>query len=229
MDRDQLAQDLQRLLAAHPGQDKYQLLTGLKTLGWTGLTKTDVNSVLYQRGRPFVKDDSAPPRWRLLVEERAAAVPLLVEIGPVWHLDRYRGPEPRAWQQEALDAWLEAGRRGVVEAVTGTGKTAVGILAAADAVARGRRVAVVVPGVDLLDQWYAKLTNDLTSVRIGRLGDNHWRSAIMMCSYRRFSQPVAIACYPAGAKGCSSPTKSIAAVPKSILRHSRRRLTSVWG
>ncbi len=173
MDRDRLARDLERLLAAHSQQQKYQLLAGLTGLGWTGLTTTDVNSVLYERGRPFVKDDSALPLWSLSGDGRAAAPAAEAEAARVWRLERYRGPGTRAWQQEALDAWLEAGRRGVVEAVTGTGKTTVGIIAAADAVARGRRVVVVVPGIDLLDQWYAKLTSDLRSVRVGRFGDRY--------------------------------------------------------
>ncbi|MDQ3247935.1 MAG: hypothetical protein M3Q45_01890, partial [Chloroflexota bacterium] len=51
----------------------------------------------------------------------------------------YSGPAFRAWQHEAFVAWREAGRRGVVEAVTGTGKTTVGIFAAADAASRGLR------------------------------------------------------------------------------------------
>lgn len=171
MDRDRLAQDLERLLGAHPGQEKHQLLRGLNALGWAGLTTTDINSVLYERGRPFIKDDSPLPRWSVRAESLAAASTLSLETAPVWHFGRYRGPKPRAWQQEALDAWLDAGRRGVVEAVTGTGKTAVGILAAADAVARGRRVLIIAPGVDLLDQWHAKLTSDLPSARLGRFGN----------------------------------------------------------
>lgn len=48
MDRDALAQDLKQLLVQQERQDKYQLLMGLGNLGWTGLTKTDVNSVLYR-------------------------------------------------------------------------------------------------------------------------------------------------------------------------------------
>ncbi|MEV1328532.1 DEAD/DEAH box helicase family protein [Micromonospora costi] len=56
----------------------------------------------------------------------------------------YVGNEPRAWQIEALAAWRAHGRQGVVEAVTGTGKTTVGVLAAAAAVDAGERVMVLV-------------------------------------------------------------------------------------
>ena len=84
------------------------------------------------------------------------------------------GSEPRAWQMEALGAWMNQGRRGVVEAVTGTGKTAVGILAAADAIARQRDVLVLVPGIDLLQQWFDACTRYLTDdVLIGRFGSGH--------------------------------------------------------
>ncbi|CRK50444.1 Helicase C-terminal domain protein [Rhodococcus sp. RD6.2] len=80
------------------------------------------------------------------------------------------GFELRAWQQEAFDRWVAAGRRGVVEAVTGTGKTAVGITAAADAVDRGRTVLVVVPGVALLEQWYQAIRRAVPNARVGRRG-----------------------------------------------------------
>ena len=46
------------------------------------------------------------------------------------------------WQLDALVSWLRCGRRGVIEAVTGSGKTDVAIAAAADALRRGRFVLV---------------------------------------------------------------------------------------
>ena len=39
------------------------------------------------------------------------------------------------WQHDALVSWLRCGRRGVIEAVTGSGKTEVAIAAASDAAA----------------------------------------------------------------------------------------------
>nr|MBM4732603.1 DEAD/DEAH box helicase family protein [Prescottella equi] len=80
------------------------------------------------------------------------------------------GFELRAWQREAIEGWVSAGRRGVVEAVTGTGKTAVGITAAADAVDRGKAVLVVVPGVALLEQWYQAIRRAVPHARVGRRG-----------------------------------------------------------
>ena len=48
------------------------------------------------------------------------------------------------WQKEAFDAGVSSGYRAIVEAVTGTGKTHVGLAATLDSVSRGRQVLVVV-------------------------------------------------------------------------------------
>src|SRR6478672_7805579 len=76
------------------------------------------------------------------------------------------------WQLDALISWLTCGRRGVVEAVTGSGKTDVAITAAADALRRGRFVLVVVPSRVLMEQRHGRLTTALPEARIGRLGDS---------------------------------------------------------
>ncbi|WP_312030874.1 DEAD/DEAH box helicase family protein [Gordonia paraffinivorans] len=77
----------------------------------------------------------------------------------------------REWQKEALDKWRALGRRGVIEAVTGSGKTEVGIAATLEAVADGQKVLVVVPSRDLLRQWYERLLVASTTLRVGRRGD----------------------------------------------------------
>jgi superfamily II DNA or RNA helicase len=76
------------------------------------------------------------------------------------------------WQLDALISWLRCGRRGVIEAVTGSGKTDVAIAAASDALRRGRFVLVVVPSRVLMEQWHGRLTAAIPEGRIGRLGDN---------------------------------------------------------
>src|SRR6478736_827151 len=76
------------------------------------------------------------------------------------------------WQLDALVAWLRCGRRGVVEAVTGSGKTEVAIAAASDGLRRGRFVLVLVPSRVLMEQWHTALRATLPGARIGRLGDS---------------------------------------------------------
>jgi RNA polymerase primary sigma factor len=76
------------------------------------------------------------------------------------------------WQLDALVSWLRCGRRGVVEAVTGSGKTDVAIAAASDALNRGRFVLVLVPSRVLMEQWNVRLMAAFPDARIGRLGDS---------------------------------------------------------
>ncbi|MEC8381392.1 MAG: DEAD/DEAH box helicase family protein [Myxococcota bacterium] len=61
---------------------------------------------------------------------------------------------PRPYQQEALDAWLSAGRCGTVILPTGAGKTFVAELA----ILKTQRPALVVtPTLDLVGQWHDRL------------------------------------------------------------------------
>ena len=76
------------------------------------------------------------------------------------------------WQVDALSSWLRCGRQGVVEAVTGSGKTNVAIAAAIDAKRRGLFVLVVVPSRVLMEQWSERLSESMPEYRIGRLGDS---------------------------------------------------------
>jgi len=76
------------------------------------------------------------------------------------------------WQLLALASWLRCGRRGIIEAVTGAGKTNVALQAAADAHRRGLFVLVVVPSRVLMEQWSESLKKALPQCVIGRLGDS---------------------------------------------------------
>ncbi|WP_243753222.1 sigma-70 family RNA polymerase sigma factor [Paenarthrobacter sp. MSM-2-10-13] len=76
-----------------------------------------------------------------------------------------------SWQQEALKAWHSNARRGVIEAVTGAGKTRVGIAAAFEAIRQGIKVLILVPTAELQRQWLSSLRRDLPAARRGALGD----------------------------------------------------------
>jgi RNA polymerase primary sigma factor len=86
-------------------------------------------------------------------------------------MEGLRLPSLYAWQDEALTAWRKAGKRGIVEAVTGTGKTLVGTVAIVEALRVGRRAAVLVPTRELQTQWRSSLRRALPGrFRIGQLG-----------------------------------------------------------
>jgi len=76
--------------------------------------------------------------------------------------------EPRDYQRESLSSWKENERRGSVVLPTGSGKTYLGVQAIVDS-----RVPtfVVVPTIDLMNQWYSTLKNAFgEQVEIGVLG-----------------------------------------------------------
>ncbi|MDH7556816.1 MAG: DEAD/DEAH box helicase family protein [Candidatus Methanosuratincola sp.] len=76
-------------------------------------------------------------------------------LDPLPHADFRTELVPRNYQLEALDAWLEAGMRGVAVLPTGSGKTVLGVLAIQEA---NCPAIVMVPTIDLMDQWRARLS-----------------------------------------------------------------------
>ena len=85
--------------------------------------------------------------------------------------DDYRGPPLRQWQETALQNWEQNSFRGVIEAITGTGKSMVGIAAIRDVTAQGGYALVVVPTKALADQWVALIRKMLPLLTVGRFGD----------------------------------------------------------
>jgi RNA polymerase primary sigma factor len=89
-------------------------------------------------------------------------------------------PDLWSWQAEALDAWHQAGCRGVVEAVTGAGKTMIGITAAYEAFRQGIKVLVLVPTAELQIQWQQRLMESLPQADVGTLGNGR-QDALSSC------------------------------------------------
>lgn len=75
----------------------------------------------------------------------------------------------RRWQSEALAAWEANGRRGIVAAATGTGKTRLAIEILRRTASEGARAIIVVPTRVLQDQWLRELRSARV-VPVRRLG-----------------------------------------------------------
>jgi superfamily II DNA or RNA helicase len=89
---------------------------------------------------------------------------------PLINAEGYRGHPLRRWQREALDEWTQRDYRGVVEAITGTGKSLVGVAAIHKTViVDGGKALVLVPTRSLLDQWMWLVRETLPGMRIGTL------------------------------------------------------------
>ena len=72
----------------------------------------------------------------------------------------------RPYQEEALNAWLDAGRRGVIVLPTGAGKTFIALKAIQ---ILNEPTLVVVPTIDLVDQWRQRLAEQF-KIDVGALG-----------------------------------------------------------
>lgn len=149
-----------------------------------------VREVLADRADLFQPDEGELARWRprgvAVPEPRppvtpAAAVQVLLTppAPPVLSGPRQltAGPTEAGnilplmpWQVRAVRAWVQADRRGVVEAVTGTGKTHVGLEAVAQALAARERATILIPTVDLQRQWIDRLTTHLPDAEVAGLG-----------------------------------------------------------
>lgn len=89
---------------------------------------------------------------------------------------RWRGSiDPWPWQRAALDAWVANGCRGIMDVVTGAGKTALAALAIGHCLDEAEgglrpRIIVVVPRIPLVSQWEAQLVRllDLSGLRVGQ-------------------------------------------------------------
>ncbi|MGH9077136.1 MAG: DEAD/DEAH box helicase [Acidimicrobiales bacterium] len=167
------ADDVAAALESAPGVTAAELAVRLGAE-----SEGQVSFLLYADHRRFRCEMGPPPRWSLVLPSggarRTGAGPPAAPAGQL-PLGQDMVGQGRlglyAWQADALAAWARAGRRGVVEAVTGTGKTMVGVAAALGELARRGQVLVLVPTVELAHQWVATLGPRLgPGHRVGRLG-----------------------------------------------------------
>lgn len=77
------------------------------------------------------------------------------------------GHAPRDYQAGAIEAWVEGKRRGVVVLPTGSGKTLVAHLAIERC---ARSTLIVVPTLDLLNQWFDGLAERFGEELVGAIG-----------------------------------------------------------
>src|ERR1041384_3918324 len=87
----------------------------------------------------------------------------------------------RDYQQKALDMWIKAGKRGCIVLPTGSGKTIIGVKALE---VINSASLVIVPTIDLMDQWTSVLSKYFNSIKIGNLGGGlDDIQAITVCTY----------------------------------------------
>src|SRR5438067_2196513 len=122
---------------------------------------------------------------RLAADEEAGddAQPLAVPADRALPFGVRLDLEPRSYQEEAFAAWSRQDGRGVVVLPTGAGKTVLALMAVAQLQAR---TLVVVPTLELLEQWRTTLIERLGAPpeAVGQLGGG-----------RRELRPITVATY----------------------------------
>ena len=164
--------DVVALLRRWTPRSAVELRDALRSKGRVSITTADIVRALTANPGRFVaapRSDEQPCRWQLAPEDLAAS-----EARPSIPGTNWFGPPLFLWQEEALAAWRMRARRGVIEAVTGTGKTMVGVAAAVEELARGGQACVLVPSRDLMYQWQSVLRSVLPAgFVLGLVGDGH--------------------------------------------------------
>jgi superfamily II DNA or RNA helicase len=125
-----------------------------------------------QRGLLVVDFPSAPREW---LEGRA---PRELGTSPVTPHLVGRGPMPPPWehQERAIRKWVAAGRRGILQMATGTGKTYAALLAVQADLEQGRPVIIAVPKRGLQDQWIGEIRKHYPDARVFPVpGDGTWK------------------------------------------------------
>lgn len=92
---------------------------------------------------------------RLRTEERPYPMPRMLHIGAESMLSLPKTLALRDYQDEAINAWFDGGKRGFLEMATGAGKTITALAASVRLFEREKRLAVIVtcPFQHLVDQW----------------------------------------------------------------------------
>jgi len=183
VNREDIALKLIELLALTPLQTAKQLATELAI---PGVDKSTVNSVMYlDKAKRFTKDDSPRPQWELSRSTIAVGTSPVEPVQEDHSLShpttpgyRYEVGNLRAWQEAALEAWEKNNCTGIVEAVTGTGKTRLAMAAIARELNHGGKVAIIVPSRELQRQWDREINLFFGLADIGLLGNGHSDSLI---------------------------------------------------
>ena len=144
-----------------------------------GVSKTEVNAILYAETGRFIKVDETPPLWTVnpKFDHRTIA-----SVGITPRMERHElafVTSLHPWQSAALVAWQANGCRGIVNAVTGAGKTRLALAAIeAHRSSGGTKTAVIVPTIELLRQWSSELAKVFPDVTVGELGGGRVNSLV---------------------------------------------------
>ncbi|MBA3350817.1 MAG: DEAD/DEAH box helicase [Blastocatellia bacterium] len=176
-------------MSAEPGLTGRQYANKAKA-AFPDVTRKDVNRCLYSSAL-FHTPGSEIPAWHVTANRpRARPADVIQPPEPqhprVGFAERGNSPFPAGyvadaetkrglsrWQLEAYESWVANDRSGIVEAVTGAGKSRLALAAIKEILTVGGRALVVVPSKALLHQWASLIRTELPNQELGRLGAGH--------------------------------------------------------
>lgn len=165
------------VLRRRPGIPVREINVELMTTGDSAVAKSKINRILYANRKVFYSEPTSPPVWHLVAGREVApggktgGTPPTDARAGRWaeSLELYR------WQERALDGWAAHQHRGVIEAVTGAGKTRLALAAIEAEIRRGGRAVAIVPTKDLQRQWLTEIDAHLIKgiglrAKVGAMG-----------------------------------------------------------
>ncbi|ANC50591.1 Type III restriction protein, restriction subunit (plasmid) [Aurantiacibacter atlanticus] len=86
---------------------------------------------------------------------------------------------PMPHQANAIERWIKAGRRGIFEHATGSGKTFTAITAIRQHILEGKPALILVPSRLLLSQWADEVADEIpeAALLLAGAGNNKWRGS----------------------------------------------------
>jgi superfamily II DNA or RNA helicase len=106
---------------------------------------------------------------------------VLNQLIPCPHLESTPSTKLRGYQKKALKSWDRSGRRGTIVLPTGAGKTVIAIKAIEIV---NQPTIVIVPTLDLLEQWRKRIDKELNVKPVGVLGGGENNlSAVTISTY----------------------------------------------
>lgn len=182
---DPLLNQLLMLVKQYPGNTGRFYARVLRDNGYTQVTRTDVNHYLYKyKDQLFLAtfDEISRPSWYIKKDTKTEKIITTApQVSParsseqdqfVWKSDV--SFDLWDWQVRALNKWQDAKHVGVITAITGSGKTRVGIAALEAHINKGWQILILVHKIVLQEQWIEEITSLLGpsySKRIGRVGN----------------------------------------------------------
>lgn len=174
------------VVGKYPGNTGRFYAKILRENGHSEVIKPDVNHCLYGNPTKFCAtyDSIGRPSWRLCTSQNYSEdttpfisdAPALVVKGDKFNWESEVRFKLLNWQIRALNKWQDASFRGVVSAITGSGKTKLAIATIEVHINLGWQVLVVVNKKVLQEQWIEDLVEvfgESFRYKIGRLGNGY--------------------------------------------------------